>query len=1026
MLSGFRKIGLGLFILLTVFRASSAVPYENSYIVPLETAVSEAESAFSYDYGLDPAEIVVLDTGVYQSRSGDAGWWVVKLGNAPLSISEVYTVSHQDETVSVGWDEIVAHENTDPAWPGKIHPLLLEQLQAVDPDAPVRVIFVLAEHPDIRTLQKEAADLYMRKNSGDPAAGAETEDGGASRNPVLRNASGFNRLNGQLELKRLIARRKGTVLFSGRIRNHLVAVLPAEAVLALAESQTVLEVQPDLLCSGPIQTGSPADDLHDFENEAPSGNDNGYFPIDLGIVDTGIDAGHPALSVHRAVNFSTDGAGSDDYQGHGTRAAGVSSCRDPDYPGVAPSSRLWNLKAGVKGPNGEPLAYTGDILQAVDYAIEHVIETINLSLTYHLQGDDVISFTDGSYELSKTLDAAANAGLVTTAAAGDSGPDAHSIGIPGDAFNVITVGAAGKMGDTVYEPSGRGPTGGAQRTKPECTAPGVAVTSTAFDFETAEYFQSWNGTGMAAPHAAGVAALVTDRWASKYGERLSGGASDLIPGGPLLVRSVLLASSEPLYGLQEGDNSLNNYAAGAGRIDGERALSVTGKAHTRIMSLPNGHRKRLFVLGPSYVNPATEPYLKAAVTWDRYPDRYELPTDLSDIDLEIREPGGAVLDVSADLETNWEKVRAETTDMESPGIYLLDIVANRVPEAVGTETVALATDGVILPPWPTLSFDDTPYADGIVGRPESNVGYNWYVAKGGGAGFADSELWASQFGSNGDHVLAGDFNGDGNTDLARARISEVPEGVQVTWSVVESEGGQSNEEFDWGTDFFSTDQDLRFFPGDFDADGFCDIAVARISDETVVEWSVIRSVGEAFAPSRIYIEDFGDGDDSFYTGDFNGDGRVDIAAAQSGQSGAVSWHVALSEGLSFTDSGRWIESFGVSGDRFFTGDFNGDGWTDLADAGVSEDGKVRWTVAISDGSRFFFPTVWSEDFGNRSDSFLVGDFTGDGAADFAIVRTINSHTLRWYVGKSSDYSISEPELWSWSFGRQGDAVIRAR
>ena len=1032
MLSSFRRIGLGLFILLTVFKTAPVYSNENDYSVSLETAVSEAEAAFSRDYGPDPAEIVVLDTGLYQSKHGDARWWVVKLGNMPLSISEVYTVSHTDETVSAGWDEIVRHENSAVSWSGKIHPLLLKQLQTVDPETIVRVIFVLAGQPDIRTLQQEASDLYLVRNLDDPTAGVETEDGGTSLNPVLRNASGFNRLNGQLELKRLIARRKGTVLFTGRIRNHLVAELPADAVRPLAESQTVLEVQPDLLCSDLIHSGGPAGEPHDFGDEAPSGNENGYFSIDLGIVDTGIDAGHPALSVHRAENFSTDGAGANDFQGRGTRVAGVSSGRDPDYPGIAPFSRLWNLKAGVKGPNGEPLAYSGDILQAVDYALEHYIETINLSLTYRLTGDDYFSITDGSYELSKTLDAAANAGLIITAAAGDSGPDAYSIGIPGDAFNVLAVGAADDMGasdrsdDTIYEPSGRGPTGGTQRTKPDCAASGAAVTSTAFDSGTTADFKSFDGTAMAAPYAAGVASLVADRWAQQYGERLSGGASDLIPGGPLLVRSILLASSEPLSGLEDGLHSLNNYAVGAGIVDAERALSVTGKEHTWITNLPHGWRKRRFVLGPSYGNPTMEPYLKAAVVWDRYPDRYEQPTDLSDIDLEIREPGGVVLGVSADLETNWEKVRIETAGRESPGVYLLDIVANRVPETVGTETVALATDGTLLPPWPTLSFDDVPYADGIVGRRESSDGYDWYVAKGGATGFAESEVWAIRFGSIGDHVLAGDFNGDGRTDLARARISEVAEGVQVTWSVVESDGRQFKEEFDWGTDFFPADRELRFYPGDFDADGFCDIAVADIADETVVEWGVVRSVGEAFVPNRTWIEDFGDGDDSFYTGDFNGDGSTDIAAAEVTASGAISWHVALSDGLAFTDSGAWIESFGVPGERFFTGDFNGDGWTDLADAGVSENGKIRWTVAISDGSRFFFPSVWSEDFGIRSDSFTVGDFTGDGATDFAIIRTINPHTLRWYVGKSSDYSISDPILWSWSFGRLGDVVVRAQ
>src|SRR5207245_2676163 len=69
--------------------------------------------------------------------------------------------------------------------------------------------------------------------------------------------------------------------------------------------------------------------------------------------------------------------------------------------------------------------------------------------------------------------------------------------------------------------------------------------------------------------------------------------------------------------------------------------------------------------------------------------------------------------------------------------------------------------------------------------------------------------------------------------------------------------------------------------------------------------------------------------DIMLTGDFNGDGKTDIAAWNDP---AAAWHVALSSGNNFNPgAGFWITNFGAPG-AVLTGDFNGDGnhRTDLA------------------------------------------------------------------------------------------------
>jgi hypothetical protein len=114
---------------------------------------------------------------------------------------------------------------------------------------------------------------------------------------------------------------------------------------------------------------------------------------------------------------------------------------------------------------------------------------------------------------------------------------------------------------------------------------------------------------------------------------------------------------------------------------------------------------------------------------------------------------------------------------------------------------------------------------------------------------------------------------------------------------------------------------------------------------------------------------------SVTVGDFNGDGRADLAVVTS--SGNVSVLMGNGDGTF-----RTAVNYGVgSGPQSVTvGDFNGDGRADLAVANTS-DGTVSVLSGNGDGT---FRTAVNYSVGAGSGSIAVGAFKGDGRADLAV------------------------------------------
>jgi len=168
---------------------------------------------------------------------------------------------------------------------------------------------------------------------------------------------------------------------------------------------------------------------------------------------------------------------------------------------------------------------------------------------------------------STTVDSWIAAGMSPIFAQGNSGPACGTAGTPGDLEQVIGVGAVDRTGAlTVF--SSRGPGGarlGHAKFKPDFVAPGQSIVSC----KPGGGLVAMSGTSMAAPHMAGVAALLLSL----------DGTLDFARLYKLIMGSV---NTEGLREPQMGQNScfgkhwnkFPNYHYGYGLIDAEAAANL--------------------------------------------------------------------------------------------------------------------------------------------------------------------------------------------------------------------------------------------------------------------------------------------------------------------------------------------------------------------------------------------------------------------------------------------------------------------
>jgi len=235
-------------------------------------------------------------------------------------------------------------------------------------------------------------------------------------------------------------------------------------------------------------------------------------------------------------------------------------------------------------------------------------------------------------------------------------------------------------------------------------------------------------------------------------------------------------------------------------------------------------------------------------------------------------------------------------------------------------------------------------------------------------------------------VAVGDFNADGRPDLAVANF-----GTNNVAILLSSGGGGGT--FLPAVNYVSGDAPISVAVGDFNADGRPDLAVANFGSDNVS--ILLGNLGGTFQSPVNYAA--GLGPFSIAVGDFNADGQPDLAVAN-GFSDDISILLGnIGGGGTFPAPVNYAAGIGPS--SVAVGDFNADGRPDLAVANRLSNNVSILLGNAPPNAGTFLPAV-NYTAGMFPFSVAVGDFNADGQPDLAVANR-NCNNVSILLGNPS-------------------------
>jgi subtilisin family serine protease len=420
--------------------------------------------------------------------------------------------------------------------------------------------------------------------------------------------------------------------------------------------------------------------------------------------------GKPKVNI--AANFADEGGAPRldlyfDTGSHGSHVSGIAAGHDiygvPGFNGVAPGAQLLGLKIANSAQGG--ISTTGSMLRGLDYAIRFA-EARRLPLVLNLSfgvGNEI----EGQARIDRIVDSvlAQHPTVVLAISAGNDGPGLSTIGFPGSASRAISVGATLPATFLPQRPGASDTGGGAQSSdllayfssrggevaRPDLVTPGVAYSTVPRWRAGDEVAQ---GTSMAAPHAAGLAALL-----------ISAMTREKRPYTALAIRQALMVTAQPMPDgtfVDEGTGLANVEraygwlgaarpaadirvrAVGPGDVSGAVIRGLDGAADTA---------QTFELLRPAGAAPVTYT-LRSDAKWIAAPPGVTLRGGRAAIELRVARHTLPALGASVGTVTGWTQ-----DTLAGPAFRLVTTVVAAAPVTAGTRKLR---DRVTVPASATL------------------------------------------------------------------------------------------------------------------------------------------------------------------------------------------------------------------------------------------------------------------------------------------------------------------------------------
>lgn len=221
--------------------------------------------------------------------------------------------------------------------------------------------------------------------------------------------------------------------------------------------------------------------------------------ISIAVLDTGFFIQHPDSQVVGGYSVFPDDPWSNDHSGHGTHIAGIINAkRGSPYQGIAPDAEVYGIKIYHEDDvdeNGGVSTSVQSVVHGIQYAIDLEVDIIVISsgLSYH--DPDLYDIIKEAHDRNIMIIAASGNGNAT-------------VNYPANYSEVIAVTAIDERLnpalDIIYGQEN------------DFSAPGVHIGGLSIPDSAYSYpYIYMSGSSQAAPHAAGLAAILME----KYGER---------------------------------------------------------------------------------------------------------------------------------------------------------------------------------------------------------------------------------------------------------------------------------------------------------------------------------------------------------------------------------------------------------------------------------------------------------------------------------------------------------------------------